>query len=153
MPSKLKQLKTYVTAEYQSAFDKIAKLYKLNKSEFISDAISEKIKRDYGTDLGVSSAPHGVRNDALPTGWKSRLYRDRYQLIAKFTDNGFELSHYHEFAESLDNRVFDTLNAETPEPVEITVIDVPERHKNKRDVIMTDLHLAYLEWLSQNSPA
>lgn len=150
MPSNLKQLKTRVSEQFRDEFNAIAEKHNLNASKFIADAIAEKIQRDYSETLPGASAPHGVRKDVLPSGWKSRLYRDRYQAVAQWTgtSEGFVFHNYHEFNEDLNDRVFQIVRTEQPEPAEITIIDIPNDHPFSKENVGRELNFAYMEWLS-----
>lgn len=112
-----------------------------NTSAYIIQAIEEKADRD-GQPFPVAAvAPHGVRSDALPTGWKSRLYKDRYQLVAEYTVTGFEVCHLHEYGKLPEN-VFGTLRVESP-AMEITIVGVPSGAS--REDVAHDVRLAVME--------
>ena len=149
MATKLKQIIAYVRPEYREELKDILKQENIRTSEFIIQAIDEKVQRDFDTTLQPASAPHGVRSDALPTGWKSRLYKDRYQIIAKWTGSGegFILCHYHEFTENLENRIYKTVRTEEGQPAEVTIIDIPTDHPFSIENAMKEIESAYLEWL------
>lgn len=117
-----------------------------NRSEYIREAVAMRVLRDFDKVL-PASRPHGVRLDAMPTGWKSRLYRDRYQLVAIWNRDGFQFIPLHEFDLVRTGRVYGTLRAETPEPCEITVLDIPR--DTSPDKVSAQLHLDYITWLSE----
>lgn len=52
-----------------------------NRSDYILTALVEKMASELDDDIPNPKPPHGVRPDALPQGWKSRLYADRYELV------------------------------------------------------------------------
>lgn len=112
-----------------------------NLSAYVIQACEEKAARE-GQPFPVAAiAPHGVRNDALPQGWKSRLYQNRYQLVAEYTASGFEIYHYHEYPKPVTN-VFGVLEVIVP-PAEVHVINVPVG-VNKQDVA-NDVRWAVME--------
>jgi hypothetical protein len=87
-----------------------------NRSDYILSLIQADAK-SRGYLLPPAIAPWGVRQDALPQNtdgghWKSRLYSDRYQIVAVWNGKGFEFSHLHEFGVIEQGRIFDTLRAD-----------------------------------------
>lgn len=145
--SDLKKLTVYAEPAFISALNE---LNIKNKSAFIAEAIAEKVKRDYDVALPIASAPHGVRLDALPDGWKSRMYPDRYQIVAVWDGNEFFFSHAHEFGKVSFERVYEVVMTDEVYPhdnrkVEVTIVDVPKTAM--RDNVLHDLRLALHEWI------
>jgi hypothetical protein len=110
------------TAEWQAWFNDLP-LPARGKSGFIRDAIEEKARRDFpdAPQPPVAMAPDGVRTDARPMGWRSRLYRDRYQIVARHDGKDWIFQHFHEDENTGDAEPFGIIRAETPYPAEIVV--------------------------------
>lgn len=120
------------TPEFRAALDAALKHldYPGSRAEYVLLALVERLQRDGIADVPAPAAPYGVRKDARPDGWKSRLYADRYQLVAVWSlQDGFVFNHLHEY--DIDpSRLFGTIRAEEVMPgdgirVEISVLDVP----------------------------
>lgn len=135
----LKQIKFKATEAFRNELYVLLKQHNIAVKTFIVDAIIEKAKRDYDVQLQPASAPHGVRNDALPVNWKSRLYRDRYQLVAVKEKYGVELIPLHQYeGETVSTTAYINHRVESPEKAEIYA---------PTDISARDLQLAYMEWL------
>lgn len=94
--TKLKALGVRTTDEYKEALD--AHLRDINfagsRADYIISAINQKwIEDSDKTDIPAAKAPHGVRADHRPRGWKSRRYADKYEL---FIDRDGKVCHFHE---------------------------------------------------------
>ena len=119
MSKKRIDLKLRVTPEYKEALDVYLKsIKKTNTAAFILEAVAEKVMRDGGI-LPAPIAPHGVRSDALPIGWLSRLYPNRYQLVAVWDGKGWDVEHLHDVSElpNLPKKIiqYETLYPRPPE--------------------------------------
>lgn len=90
----LKQIKFHARPEFADALKELAKQTGDNQSEVIVKAIQHYASM-LGTEMPTAVAPHGVRSDALPKGWKSRLYPDRYVLIAYWDGSSIKLEQHH----------------------------------------------------------
>jgi hypothetical protein len=92
----LKNLGGRATAEFIEALDQHIKRLGFNgsRSDYILTALVEKMISESDEDVPSPKAPHGVRMDARPEGWKSRLYADRYELVV---DENMKVHHLHEY--------------------------------------------------------
>ena len=72
-----------------------AKAGKRQVSAYIKDAVAEKYLRETGEKL-PAPRPDGVRRDSRPTGWRSTIFRDVYQIAVTFSgDDAPVIQHYH----------------------------------------------------------
>lgn len=64
-------------------------------SAYIKQAVAEKYQRDTGREL-PAARPDGVRRDSRPTGWRSPMFRDVYQIAVIFrAADPPVIQHYH----------------------------------------------------------
>lgn len=148
-----KNLNLMVFPEFKDAYDKMLEERGIkNRSEHILSLILADAQA-HGYKLPPAAAPHGVRSDALPQGWKSRFYPDRYQIVAVWNGKEFEFSHLHETERFDSDRVLDTLRADEVIPgdgrkVEVTVLDVPETVNKEK--LQQGIRLELMTWFSEN---
>ncbi|MGB1284930.1 MAG: hypothetical protein ACPG7F_00235 [Aggregatilineales bacterium] len=89
-------VKISATRHYRDQLDAAAG-GKDNRTDFIDAALRDAADRA-GVTLPARISPNGLRAGVLPDGWKSRLYKDRMQIVAVW--NGFEIefTHLHLYA-------------------------------------------------------
>ncbi len=146
----LKQIVIRATPEFLKALDDHIsnQSFSGNRADWILAAIRAKAAQE-GSQLPGAKAPQGVRSDVLPAGWLSRLYQDRYQLVAVCTNQGIDVTHLHKFEGEITN-VYDTLRADEVAPgdalkIEVTVLNVPAK-VSKQDLTQ-ELRFAIMEWI------
>jgi hypothetical protein len=95
-----------------------------NRTDYVLNALVEKLKSESGDDIPPPKAPNGVRTDARPNGWKSRLYPDRYQLVA-IADLEAKCWIFHQLhtidVGNIEYAAFGLIRADMPHPVEVAV--------------------------------
>lgn len=123
MPTRNKNLQYMVSPEFKDALNSELKRigWKGSRTDFIHEAVlylAEKLHMD----LPAPKRPSGYQVDALPPGWKSRLYQDRYQLVAEWSeeDQSFIFQHLH-LLEELPRGGFSTLRCDTPLAAEVYI--------------------------------
>lgn len=159
MPSKMPNLGARATKEFIAALDAHIQSvgFKGKRSDYILGAITERMKREAATKVPAAKAPHGVRNDSLPlnpdgTSWKSRLYPDRYQLVAIWNGAEFEIYNLHESPAFNKSRIFGNLRADEIAPndgnkIEVTILDVPQGIERER--VTETLRYELMAWISE----
>lgn len=119
---KLKNTGNRASEEFIEALDKHREQYEGTRNDYINEAVRQRVTREGGY-LPVANAPHGVRKDARLNGWRSRLYPDRYQLVAIWDagQNEWIIDHLHNTNSRATHPNRGIIRAETPYPLEIAV--------------------------------
>lgn len=119
-----------------------------SRNDYVLAAINEKVKAEGGT-LPAAKAPHGVRGDALPDGWRSRLYRDRYQIAAILAPEDVYFHHWHELPQEPELPFLATLTADEVLPGDNNKVElyVYGATKMDADAIKQGIRLPLSEWL------
>jgi hypothetical protein len=122
MPSKNKSIGSRARPEFVDFLDSHLQQsgYPGSRSDYVLEAITEKLQHDGAIGIPVPKAPSGISEGERPTGWRSRLYKDRYQLVAALDDSHeWHICHQHESTHR--GKPLGVIRAETPYPLEVTV--------------------------------
>lgn len=140
--TKLKNVSYRGSQEYVEALSQIAQNEGQTLAQFVESAVQARVEA-IGASLPASKAPRGVRVDMIPRGWKSRLYADRYQLVAEWGVEGFTITQLHQFhAPIKDAKTYtDVIGGEK---VELYVVGIAEMN----EALYHDMFLAVLSWLT-----
>lgn len=93
-----------------SAIDNLAKKAGITRSKWLNEAAAEKAAKS-GIQL------EGTQKQGRPDGFRGVLYRDRYQLVARFENGELVVREFNN--ETAPASVWRTLRADTPAPLEI----------------------------------
>lgn len=117
-----KRLAVDVRVEFLEMLDAhLAQIGVNNRSRYITDAIAQRVERE-GATLPAAAAPTGVTTSTRKNGWRSRLYRDRYQFVAVFADGQWQIDHMHNVdLDDISAELQSTVRADVPYPFECYV--------------------------------
>lgn len=122
-----------------------------NRTDYVLTALVNKMASESDDDIPPPKAPNGVRTDARPNGWKSRLYPDRYQLVAvaDLEEKQWVFHHLHSANLSeIEYEAFGLIRADMPYPVEVAVYCPANWHKSDvKNEIGLELMLPDWEYL------
>lgn len=123
MPSSNKNLGARALQSFVDALDDhIVKVgYTDSRSDYIIEAIIARVTAEGGA-LPKAKAPSSARKGERLMGWRSRLYENRYQLVAILNDGEWQINHLHNTdMDSITQPMRNTLRSETPYPLEMTI--------------------------------
>lgn len=147
MSSRLPTIKIQASQAWIDQVKGAARASGRSQNEFLLNIVSQAL----GISPDGAVAPHGVRADALPKGWRSRLYQDRYQIVAKWMGDDWEISHFHRFTgDTIGAKILraDEVIPGDGRKVEIYVLGLtPEMQNLGLPAGSRDLRLVIAEWL------
>lgn len=89
----------------------------------------------------------GTSEQGRPSVFKSNLYRDRYQLVAKMEDDELVVQEFSK--DTAPQKIWRTLRADTPAPVEIYLDAATDWSKFEDMDLRTALFLEVSAWWSE----
>ena len=126
-----------------------------DRTAYIHEAIVARLGRETDQPIPPPAASEGRQASTLQPGWRSLLYRDRYQLALIYDPaEEFVPYHWHEFDEVGGNQqTCFVLRSEEPYPLEAYTFDVPEAIVNKygMDRLQRSAYTVIMEWLPDNN--
>lgn len=146
----LKNVGVRATYRWLYALDKHLKNINFDgsRNDYILAAVQSRVESESG-QLPAPKAPHGVRNDALPDGWRSRLYKNRYQIVAVIAPEDVYFHHWHELPDEPQLPFLATITADEVLPGDGNKVEVYVYGATKMDAdtIKQGLRLPLSEWL------
>lgn len=122
------------------AITELAKAAGMTRSKWLGEAAAEK-----ATASGVSLS--GTKKQGRPDGFRSLLYRDRYQLVARLENGKLIIEEFNN--DTAPASVWRTYRTETPLPAEIYLDAVFDWSQFSNEDIQAALFLELNAWHSE----